>query len=303
MSRVLILEDEESLRGSMARGIGMIPGVTVVEAGSMDEAARSLDETPPDLVFSDIDLPERSGVEILGELARRGLKVPVIFVSAYVKAYRAQIPRHADVDVREKPVTLAELREIVQSRLGRPEAGASAEAAPFSAADYLQLACMGRHSMAIELLGRSRPAGHLEVVAGELTFAADETGEGEAAFCRLILDRGLVPQCHTLRETPRPRNIYRGYEELLLDIARKEDESSSSRGGPAVDGHGFETAWKEGAEALLDRDFPRAARAFVRAQRLNPADGRVTANLVRLRDMGVSGDGDDDLDSPQGGRP
>lgn len=299
MPRILILEDEEPLRSSMARGIAKLPGITVVEAGSMDDAARALDESPPDLVFSDIDLPERSGVEILGELARRGLKVPVIFVSAYVKAYRAQIPRHADVDVREKPITLAELREIVQARLGRPEPDASAESTPFSVADYLQLACLGRHSMAIELLSQNTPAGRLEVVAGELTFVADESGEGESAFSRLIPRLDLVPRCHTLRETPRPRNVHKGYEELLLDVARTEDESKARLGEPASGADSFEAAWKEGAEALLDRDFPTAARAFARAQRLNPADGRVAANLARLRDMGVFCEVDDPV-SPSG---
>ena len=148
MSRVLIIEDEAVLRSSMARGLGKLPGLEVFEAGSMDEAARLLDKARPDLVLSDIDLPDRSGIEIFGELGKRSIQAPVVLVSAYLKAYGPQIPRHANVEVHEKPIGLDELRKIVLRRL--EHVVPPADASPFTSVDVLQLACMGRHSVVIE---------------------------------------------------------------------------------------------------------------------------------------------------------
>lgn len=113
MARVLIIEDETVLRASVARGIAKL-NVDVFEAGTLNDALRIVDTTPPDVVISDIDMPERSGLELLGELGRRNLNVPVIFVSGYLNAYRSQIPHHASVEVLEKPVPIDELRQVVR---------------------------------------------------------------------------------------------------------------------------------------------------------------------------------------------
>lgn len=148
MTRVLVIEDERTLRTTVARGLAKIPGVEVVEAATMEEAVRALNLGPPSVILSDIDLPDRSGIEILGELGRRGMKVPVIFVSAYLRAYRSQIPPHADVEIHEKPVALDELRNLVRRRIGRVS---SPPPSPFGVIDYFQLACMGRRSVIIDV--------------------------------------------------------------------------------------------------------------------------------------------------------
>src|SRR5690606_35563687 len=114
---VLLLEDEPVLRSSMARGLSKLPGVTVVEAGTLQAALDAIDADPPQMIISDIDLPDRSGLELLGELGRRNLAIPILYVSAYLKAYGALIPPHANVDVREKPIDLQDLRAIVRQRL------------------------------------------------------------------------------------------------------------------------------------------------------------------------------------------
>ena len=145
MGRVLIIEDEIVLRTSMARGLGKLPGVEVQEAGSVEAALEFIDRTAPDFIISDIDLPGRSGLELVGELKRRALDTPLLFVSAYLKAYRPQIPPNANVEVLEKPVPLEELRTRVLAQLQSP----TRSHAPFGVTDYVQLACMGRHSVEV----------------------------------------------------------------------------------------------------------------------------------------------------------
>lgn len=301
MSRVLIIEDEALLRSSMARGLGKLPGIEVFEAGSMAEAVRLLDAAPPNLVLSDIDLPDRSGIEIFGELGKRSLAVPVVLISAYLKAYGPQIPRHANVEVHEKPVGLEDLRKIVLRRLDVVER--PLDSSPFTPADFLQLACMGKHSVVIERKSGGRTTASLVVKDGQVWAAQDEGGIGFEAFRRIIFSpatKGKV-ECRTLAGEPGEPNVVGGWQELLMNAARLEDEaarsdrlSSSPPSAPAPGtpgpstGDGFDEVWEEGVSALLGRNLPMALHAFLRAGAIRPGDRRVEANVNRLREMGVT---------------
>lgn len=249
MARVLIVEDEAVLRSAMARGIAKMPGITVAEAATLSAALESIDAQAPQMIVSDIDLPDRPGLELLGELGRRGLHVPILFVSAYLKAYAPQIPPHADVDVREKPVPLDELRALIEGRLAA--SAATAEEAPFAPADYLQLACLGHRSVVIEV-ETPEEKGLIAVHDGILWTATDEHGAGVAAFRRLAFRDSAVVRVRGMRDAPGPRTIYEGWESVLMDAAREHDESS--RGGRDL----------EDALAALDIDSTRTTTPAVR---------------------------------------
>lgn len=219
MPRVLLIEDETVLRGSMARGLGKMPGFSVIEAGNLAQALAVLDTAPPDAIVSDIDLPGRSGLELIGELRRRGLATPVLFVSAYLKAYRSQIPPNAQVEVLEKPVPLEQLRTWIADHVS-----AAAERAPFCAADYLQLACMGHHSVEIIIAAAPGGPGRIQVVEGQVWSAVDAHGKGIGAFKRCAFHRAGPIECHAIEGEPGPRDVEGGIEALLLDAARELDE-------------------------------------------------------------------------------
>jgi len=301
--RVLVVEDEAVLRGSMVRALAKVPGVEVEGAGTIAEALEVLDARPPALIVSDIDLPDRSGIELIGELSRRALRVPVVYVSAYLKAYRSSIPPHADVEVVEKPIPLEELRAIVRRRLG--PAVESEAPAPFGVAEYLQLACLGRHTAQIEV-GPGGRDGRITIVSGELWSAEDAQGRGEAAFRRLVQAPPANVHCVSRKGDPGPRDLQGGWEQLLLDAARAHDEAQAGRRGEAEPDEPdlsaldeppaelppppeeFDVVWEKGVEALLGRRHEEAARWFGRARRLRPDDKRVDANLFRLAQLGFT---------------
>jgi CheY-like chemotaxis protein len=204
----------------MARGIGKLPGVEVVDAGTFAEALRFIDEKPPKLILSDLDLPDRSGLELLGALGARGLRIPIIFITAYLKAYGAQIPPHANVEVREKPIALEELRKLVKVYL--EDTGSS----PFSVSDYLQIASMGAHSVEITLERDDGRAGRIIVFGGTLWSAFDEQGSGPGAFKRMALLQNAFITCAAVRREPGERNVYDSLEHLLLEAAQLQDEAT-----------------------------------------------------------------------------
>lgn len=309
MFSVLILEDEAMLRASMARAIQRLPGVVVVEAGTVAEAVAVLDRGTPDLVLSDIDLPDRSGVEMLGELAARRLATPLVFISAYLKAYGSQIPPHARVEVREKPVSVEDLRSLVQRHMNaRTQPQAGVPDTPFGVPDYLQIACMGRHSVVMDVQLAGSGGGRIIVVNGQLHHAQDPLGKGAAAFQRLVMVQAAQVHCHTLHADPGPCTITAPWEGLMLDAARAQDEALRDLDAPVPDAprsvpaapapppapaepppppaRTFADAFDEGVTALLRREHARAFALFSEAESLQPGEPRATANLVRLRAMG-----------------
>ncbi|TPV95214.1 MAG: DUF4388 domain-containing protein [Myxococcales bacterium FL481] len=101
---------------------------------------------------------------------------------------------------------------------------------PFSLDEYVQLACMGQHSLLIEIGGASRQ-GRIVVWQGDVHSAVDEHGVGEPAFVRLArraMDGACVIECRGLRTFEEPRNVQAGiWQALLLDSARARDEAHS----------------------------------------------------------------------------
>jgi DNA-binding NarL/FixJ family response regulator len=73
MVRVLICDDHPIFREGLKQTLGVHPDIRVVgEAGSAAELFEALAGTACDVVVLDISLPDRSGLEVLGELRAAG---------------------------------------------------------------------------------------------------------------------------------------------------------------------------------------------------------------------------------------
>lgn len=324
MARILIVEDEETLRIGMMRALAKLPQVQVAAAGNVREALALIDSSPPDAVISDLDLPDRFGAELLGELDRRGLRIPVTFVSAFTRELGERVPRSPRVRMVEKPLSLERLREIALAALSARD---SVLPPPFGPSDYLQLACLGRHSVVIthrEDDEHERAIGKIVVWRGQLWSARDEEGEGEAAFRRMVTRPGAF-RCHSFAGDPGPRQIEGSWEMLLLDAMRIADEAALANLGDGAVGRApedagsafdedvlasplepstgavqsrsaerreeavessYDEAFERGVAALLTRNYGLATRAFAEALAARPGDALASANLERLRELG-----------------
>lgn len=81
--RILVVDDEEIIRDVISSKIQKSLGYEVVEAGNGVEALRHVEEAIPDLIVTDIKMPEMTGIELLGEIRKRRLNVPVIILTGY----------------------------------------------------------------------------------------------------------------------------------------------------------------------------------------------------------------------------
>jgi len=78
---VLVVEDEAPLRMIIRRNLER-HGIRVSEARTAEEALAALQEHTPDLLLLDINLPDRTGWEVLRELRNRGPLPPTAVISA-----------------------------------------------------------------------------------------------------------------------------------------------------------------------------------------------------------------------------
>ena len=219
MKLVLLLEDHDALRRSMAEALSGLPEVEVVAVGTLRDGMEALARRQPDLVVSDLDLPDGSGIELLGYLGRPPA-VPVLFVSGHVPQYQAKLHGFPGITVRHKPIALRELQDLALEHLE-----SMPQEAPFNPSDYIQLACMGRHSVRIEVDG-AKARGVIVVNEGQLWSANCGAEEGMTALRRLSFDTDALTRCVTLRTVRTARNLpERSWEQILLDVARAYDEA------------------------------------------------------------------------------
>src|SRR3978361_1846914 len=78
MPHVLIVDDDPSTREALAAIIGE-DGLTTATAGDLREARIQLVRQTPDVVFTDLKLPDGSGVDLFEDLdPRSGVEIIVI---------------------------------------------------------------------------------------------------------------------------------------------------------------------------------------------------------------------------------
>ncbi|MFH0766458.1 MAG: response regulator [Calditrichota bacterium] len=78
----MIVEDEDISREVLAQALELM-GYQTSTADNGLSALKRCEEVQPDLILSDIHMPEMNGLELLKELRLRNNKVPVILITGF----------------------------------------------------------------------------------------------------------------------------------------------------------------------------------------------------------------------------
>lgn len=106
---VLVVDDEPPIRAELRYLLSQDARVgTTAEAGNVSEAAAFVMENNPDVLFLDIQMPGRSGMELAETLAHLRRPPAVVFVTAFSE-YAANAYELDAVDYVMKPVEQARL--------------------------------------------------------------------------------------------------------------------------------------------------------------------------------------------------
>src|SRR3954447_24857819 len=127
MTSVLLVDDDRELR-KLLRAYMEEESISVLEAGSGEEALATIDRAAPGLVLLDVRLPGLDGFEVLRRLDAAGARVPVILVTSLEDEVDQLVGyRLGAVDYVVKPVSPKVLAAQVKS-LGSRGSGSGARA-------------------------------------------------------------------------------------------------------------------------------------------------------------------------------
>jgi DNA-binding response OmpR family regulator len=125
MARILVIDDEESIRTALRRALEMDDHeVTVAEDG--EEGERLFRESPADLIIVDIIMPKKEGVEVVKDLVTDYPNIKVIMMSGGARMAEGDdlefllevASSHGANKTFTKPFDLTEMMEAVRELLG-----------------------------------------------------------------------------------------------------------------------------------------------------------------------------------------
>jgi DNA-binding response OmpR family regulator len=123
---ILVVEDERSVSRFIEQAIAE-SGLTVVLAESLAKARSEWKESEIDLVLLDLMLPDGNGIELLREMRSKGVRTPVIVLSAKsAPADRVTGLDEGADDYLPKPFSLEELLARIRAHLRRSKENAPA---------------------------------------------------------------------------------------------------------------------------------------------------------------------------------
>lgn len=114
--KIVVIEDEIRIREGLGRLIGKLdPSYEVVgEAENGKEGLKLIRETMPDVIFTDIRMPEMDGIEMLSTAYKNGCKAKAIILSAYSEFEYAQQAIHLGVkEYLLKPLVVKDISETL----------------------------------------------------------------------------------------------------------------------------------------------------------------------------------------------
>ncbi|GJM13578.1 MAG: DNA-binding response regulator [Pseudohongiella sp.] len=125
--RAIIVDDEELARQGLQMRLDEIDSVEVVEScANATEALKAIAEHEPDLLFLDIQMPGKTGLEMIREIQSDILPM-IIFVTAYDSFAVDAFEIHA-IDYLLKPVEKERLEEAIEkARQHKSQVGADSE--------------------------------------------------------------------------------------------------------------------------------------------------------------------------------
>jgi two-component system, NarL family, response regulator DesR len=87
MIRVLIAEDQTLVLGALAALLRMEPDIDVVgTAGNGKDALALCRECTPDIVLTDVEMPQMTGLELAAQLAEQGAQAKVMILTTFARS-------------------------------------------------------------------------------------------------------------------------------------------------------------------------------------------------------------------------
>ena len=121
MAKILVIDDEEQLRDLLKKMLTR-DGHQVFMAHDGEEGVRSFYQFKPDLIITDITMPNKDGIEVIMELLNANPELPIIAISggrwAITAGFNLDSAEMLGVKgILQKPFTHQQLQDVIQETL------------------------------------------------------------------------------------------------------------------------------------------------------------------------------------------
>ncbi len=111
-AKVLLVDDSSTMRKIIMRSLSAVGISDVTEAGDGAEAFKLFSQAPFDLVLTDWNMPNRTGLDLTKDIRGGGSQAPIIMITTEAERQRVVDAVSAGVsDYLIKPFTADALRE------------------------------------------------------------------------------------------------------------------------------------------------------------------------------------------------
>lgn len=115
---IAVVDDDAAVRFALEDLIES-SGMTCLTFASAEICLERLHEVHVDCLVLDLDLPGRSGLELLGELTRKGITIPAIFLSAHDQPFwRLRAMEQGAIAYLVKPVNAEQVLRAIRQCIG-----------------------------------------------------------------------------------------------------------------------------------------------------------------------------------------
>ncbi|REG92816.1 response regulator [Algoriphagus antarcticus] len=113
---ILVIDDEPEIRSLLSRFLAR-KGFSVLAAGTLKEGRKLFDQSKPELVFLDVNLPDGNGLNELKHINSGKTRHKVIMMSAFDhNEVKLEAIQYGALDFLSKPFNIARLDQVVQSQ-------------------------------------------------------------------------------------------------------------------------------------------------------------------------------------------
>ncbi len=125
---ILIVDDSETIRSMLQRALGMtkLPVRKILQAQNGKYAMSLLESNWIDIIFSDINMPQMNGIEMINTMLDHPeyKEIPVVVVSTEGSSTRIEeLQKKGIKGYLRKPFTPEDIRDVIMETLGGWNAG------------------------------------------------------------------------------------------------------------------------------------------------------------------------------------
>ena len=218
---ILVADDEDVFLRSVVEGLAAeLPGVELYTARDGLEALAELEQHGVDLLVTDVKMPRMDGMALIAEMVSRGIRTPVVLVTAFgTRTIELEARRQGVVSVIDKPIDFPFLVEICRSTLRSLDRGSLGGV---TLAGLLQLLELERRSCTVRVLARGA-SGRIFIDDGRVVGSTYGAQQGMDALCTILEWPEHRIELGPSRKPPsqsQPMSL----QEALLQAACRNDE-------------------------------------------------------------------------------